>query len=467
MPGAAPPLKSPLQTQLYQAGAGAGKTRKLTETIIEAAQKFKEDRGRFPRIVVTTFTRKATQELRERLMLKADEIGDPELTALLVSPSHVHISTIHGVLHTFLARYGHVFGIDPAFEVIDERDNRHLARRALKKVIFDNESYQELLEDFDINLLVHMLLGFYEASMGSEELRAITEDELREAMNEIKADVQAKLARVVARIESEVTDAKWAAFGQILKGIGFELTKADWSEGRAGLMSALNGLKKPTYRKDSTAVPAAVNEALEELMDDLKELKNAIYDPEVWPNFFETAAQFDPLAKAFVAEFRRLKRTEGVLSMGDLELVALRGIRIHPETARNFAAEWDFWLIDEFQDTSPLQNKILLELIGESAYFVVGDPQQSIYLFRGARSEVFQGQRQRIASLEGELHALTANYRSTPQIVHFFNEFFTALSPSFKPMEPKGEQRSKLEAPIVFFKANDAETEAAGIVNHV
>ncbi|HEX4925794.1 MAG TPA: 3'-5' exonuclease, partial [Bdellovibrionales bacterium] len=180
-----------------------------------------------------------------------------------------------------------------------------------------------------------------------------------------------------------------------------------------------------------------------------------------------TAAQFDPLAKAFVAEFRRLKRTEGVLSMGDLELVALRGIRIHPETARNFAAEWDFWLIDEFQDTSPLQNKILLELIGESAYFVVGDPQQSIYLFRGARSEVFQGQRQRIASLEGELHALTANYRSTPQIVHFFNEFFTALSPSFKPMEPKGEQRSKLEAPIVFFKANDAETEAAGIVNHV
>ncbi|MEQ1875013.1 MAG: UvrD-helicase domain-containing protein, partial [Bdellovibrionia bacterium] len=200
---------STLTTQLYQAGAGAGKTRKLTETIIASALKFKAEHERFPRIVVTTFTRKATQELRERLMLKADEIGDRELTDFLVSPSHVHISTIHGVLHTFLARFGHRFGIDPAFEVVDERENRHLAKRALKVVIFQDDSHQNLLEEYDVNLLVDMLLGYYEAKLSSKNIRALTERDLMATINGMRGEFKERLLASAAAIESEAPGGAW------------------------------------------------------------------------------------------------------------------------------------------------------------------------------------------------------------------------------------------------------------------
>ena len=54
---------SQLKNEILRAGAGAGKTTKLTETFLGFASQFKSDHGKFPRIVVTTFTRKATQEL--------------------------------------------------------------------------------------------------------------------------------------------------------------------------------------------------------------------------------------------------------------------------------------------------------------------------------------------------------------------------------------------------------------------
>ncbi len=72
------PLSSPeLGNRLLQAGAGAGKTTTLVATFISFVKAFRQThQNEYPRIVVTTFTRKATQEVRERLMKKALELGE-------------------------------------------------------------------------------------------------------------------------------------------------------------------------------------------------------------------------------------------------------------------------------------------------------------------------------------------------------------------------------------------------------
>ena len=57
-----------LDNIIIRAGAGAGKTTTLTETVLGIAENFKKTHDRWPKLIVTTFTRKATQELRERLL---------------------------------------------------------------------------------------------------------------------------------------------------------------------------------------------------------------------------------------------------------------------------------------------------------------------------------------------------------------------------------------------------------------
>lgn len=110
-----------LNHQIVRAGAGAGKTTTLTKTVMETALSFDHSQGRFPRIVVTTFTRKATQELRERLVAGAVATGRNDFLDYVSSRSNLHISTIHGVLSLFLRRYGHLLNWT--------RDSKYFPRR--------------------------------------------------------------------------------------------------------------------------------------------------------------------------------------------------------------------------------------------------------------------------------------------------------------------------------------------------
>ena len=71
MPSRSPELA--LQSQFIRAGAGAGKTTKLISSFLDFATEFKNKHQRLPRIIMTTFTRKATQEVKERLSLTSDE----------------------------------------------------------------------------------------------------------------------------------------------------------------------------------------------------------------------------------------------------------------------------------------------------------------------------------------------------------------------------------------------------------
>ena len=181
-----------------------------------------------------------------------------------------------------------------------------------------------------------------------------------------------------------------------------------------------------------------INNQCKKVLDDIKKwLKEPANHPSSWSHFEALSKNLEQLFVVFKKDFESLKNETGQFEMSDLELLTYQVTQKEPQLCEEFSRLWNYWFVDEYQDTSPLQVKILNKLIGARPSFIVGDPQQSIYLFRGARSEVFTLKEKEILENGGELSVLNKNYRSQPELLHFFNDFFSNISPHFKPMKPR------------------------------
>lgn len=124
------------------------------------------------------------------------------------------------------------------------------------------------------------------------------------------------------------------------------------------------------------------------------------------------------LAAAYDAELANLR----MMDFDDLLLKA-RDLLRHDEAVRTAAQNrYKHILVDEFQDTNLLQYELLALLRGHDNLFVIGDPNQSIYGFRGASGSIFDRFRQDFPAHNAV--TLTANYRSVPQVVQLANEVF-------------------------------------------
>lgn len=447
MPGATSELKN----TILRAGAGAGKTTTLTQTFLRFAADFKDKHGKFPRIVVTTFTRKATQELKERLLAKALADGRQDLFHYVSSKSQVQISTIHGVLSLFLSRYGSEIGLTPDYKIMSDSEIRKGARKIMRKYLLEIPSLQELLEEYEFHVLEQALLKYFAENVIFPEMNFISRHALQEETEKTVRDIAGKLRRVCTEIAAEASNEKWQEYAQALGGFSWTVNSGNWEEFFARLESFWEHTSKPQFRKTSAPFSLSLHEELEELRERVdKLLEEPRYRPAFWEKHERNCALFAELAAHFSRDFMATKLENGLLSMSDLETLAFKIIREAPQAATKFSQEWDFWMVDEYQDTSPVQVELLRHLVGSKPVFVVGDPQQSIYLFRGARSEVFQEKVEEIQRQDGDVQVKLVNYRSSPEVLEFFNHYFTKLSPQFAAMTPAPDKIKKGPAdPVV------------------
>lgn len=432
-----------LKNKILRAGAGAGKTTTLTRTFLDFASDFKKRQGKFPRIVVTTFTRKATQELKERLLAKSLEEGRDDLFQFVSSKSQVQISTIHGVLSLFLSRYGASIGLTPDYKIMSDVEIKKGARKIMRRHLLDNPHLQELLEEYEFQVLEAALLKYFAEHVIFPEMTFIKKSELEAETEKFVSSLGGQLRRVCREIGSESSNDKWVEYAQTLSSFDWN-RGAGWETFFTRLESFWENLSKPVFRKATPPFSLSLNEELEELRDRIDVLlTEPRYRPEYWERHERNCGLFQELARKFCSDFMQTKLESGLLSMSDLESLAYKITLEQPEAAEKFSQEWDFWMIDEYQDTSPVQVNLLRHLVGKRPVFIVGDPQQSIYLFRGARSEVFQEKVDEIEAAEGDVEVKLVNYRSSPEVLEFFNHYFTRLSSKFAAMTPDPKKEIK------------------------
>ncbi|MCU1616708.1 MAG: UvrD/REP helicase, partial [Frankiales bacterium] len=165
--------------------------------------------------------------------------------------------------------------------------------------------------------------------------------------------------------------------------------------------------------------------SLRDLAGEIEWAKTTLATPDDYPARAAKAARELPFEAAAVAQvyasYESAKQRDGVLDFEDLLLVMAYALEEHREVAQQVRAQYRHFVVDEYQDVNPLQQRLLDAWLGGSAEVcVVGDPNQTIYSFTGADPDYLLGFADRYP--DAEVVKLERDYRSTPQVVALANK---------------------------------------------
>lgn len=414
--------------RIIKAGAGAGKTTTLVTELYQYFVNFKTQNKKAPKIIVTTFTKKATQELKERLLKKAIEENNEDFFSYINNKNLIFISTIHGVLNLFLKQNAESFGFRKNIEILSESDEELLFEKNLRTLLVDNDELASLLQNYSVSELYQFCMDYQELVKVEPNFNFYTELEFREYIEKNLKDILQNFDSVTLRLSQEKITKSWELWVQSYRACkkeGYQWL-IDWNEEQGA---------KPRKGKEDNEPVYSLQVQFTDTLDRLRKIIEQGYlTPQILDGFDAKMQKLKKLGDSFVQLSTVKKQQSSQISLRDIEFLTVEDLEKNKEIYFQFSNEWDFWMIDEYQDTSPLQEKILQVLIGKSPHFLVGDPQQSIYLFRGARSEIFQEKFAQYSQLNQSL-TLIKNYRSAAGVLNFINSFFTSEFNQFQAME--------------------------------
>jgi ATP-dependent helicase/nuclease subunit A len=456
-------------TLVVEAAAGTGKTTALVSRIVALVS---SGRATLRGLVAVTYTEKAAGEMKLRLRTEIErarngvEPGDPRrhrLDEALAELEVAHVGTIHSFCGDLLRERPVEARIDPSFEILagdvqaslfsqafDRWFQRILAappegvRRVLRRQ--DWEGPRKLLRDAGWKLV---------------ELRAFEAPWRREPLDRARV-LDAAVARLdqLVQLDAQATDQDdWLAKGiAALARWKQELDRLERLRGRdhdsleAGLrlFANPNRTRAWTWRGSPRRQPFGVAATRDEAIALRDEIKGDI-DRAVALCDADLAACLRRDLQGLIAEYEAVKVAGSKLDFTDLLLKARDLIRDVAEVRTELQARFSHLLVDEFQDTDPIQAEILLLLGASDAHetdwrratpapgklFVVGDPKQSIYRFRHADLALYQSIKQRLTAHGAAVVHLSSNFRGVPALLEPVNAAFS---------QAMGEDRSRFQA---------------------
>lgn len=466
-----PNFQNFLNSEVIRAGAGTGKTTKLVSQVFSLYNEYKKTKLREPKIVLTTFTRKATEELRERLFEIACEEKNYEFLAYLTSEK-IFVTSIDALCFKFLSKNTGSIGYPLVFGLVGDDEFNKIAKLYLSQSVETNRDYLILLNSFSFEDLLSITQQFYVAQLSNYEVCAVDESALEESY--IKKAKRLLGLQKILLLEALTNDGLSEKFYNFYQG---HLDFIDHVQGLSAkdqllyLVELLIKVKNefPDIRYSNAS--GADRKIHKTITDNIKEVRKTFMtelasgDKNLWSINEELHLKLESLLREVCDKIEVYKKTKGKLSISDLLLLSLKVVNTEPRLAEDFSRQWDVWLIDEYQDTSFPQELLLKSLIGRARSIVVGDPQQSIYAFRGSRKEVFESKAAQ-AEINNQLSYLDINYRSNASLVYFFNDFFKTFEGNFVSCSPSSSVLEE-EDNIFFHSACSRSAELQGIDTYI
>lgn len=425
-----------MKIRIIAASAGSGKTTRLSEVLDEAIASGKV---RADGIVATTFTRQAAAELIERARSRLLASGRGREAHQLLA---ARIGTVNSVCGSLVTDFAFELGLSPSLRVLDESSAELEQNRALASIVdpaladelyefrnrFDSEldwrqEVRKLIEAGRANGLDPTQLAAcadrsietLEACLGP---RAADGDAIDRTLIDAIDDAVANIDTSID--ETDVTRKYLDLLGDARRRLsGRRLRWGDWAK----LSRAAPGAK-------SAAAAGPVSTAA---------LQHAVH-PRLRSDMHRLIRLLFQVAADGLTAYQAHKRERGVIDFVDQEALALRLLR-RADVRAALEGQLDLVLIDEFQDTSPLQLAIFLELASLARESVwVGDQKQAIYGFRGTDPALMDAVIESLTATttdpelirtaveavghSGSIETLSTSYRSRPELVHLTSEIF-------------------------------------------
>lgn len=490
---------------LVSASAGAGKTGVL---VARLSKRCVQDRIPLTRILAMTFTQAAAEEMKKRLARELHQKYRTETEAekreylrlQLLSLDNAAITTIDSYCKTIIQKYCNVIGLDPAIadQVLSDSEQEQYRQKAFTAVCTsfsekDPQAFQRLLvfsstrpEDtlslFTLckTIAAHAdsaidpkrwLLDALSAAMPIAHFADFPKPLLQSFFHDFQLKleiVQSDLSSMLAyKDQSEKINAELLHQKEILL---HNCQNALHEQNYSLFCTSLDTLASAKTSADQNA--AAYSKARKHMEDTIKEMLVRRYDEEVLVHDHNDVSpilqDLIHLTNAYRSCFIALKKKDACMDFTDMERYALDILNANDgEIAAILRAQLDEIMVDEFQDTSLLQNTIINRMAKKNNVFRVGDIKQSIYRFRQAKPQLMRA----LTQSPDHMHIiLKHNYRSQESIVRFTNALFSTcmhvagLQNRYDPADcvsiGSAMQKEDIPVPIIFAKIDAKQEEA-------
>lgn len=434
---------------MVEAAAGTGKTTSMVGRMLALLRSGRC--GSIRTMAAVTFTRKAAAELRSRFQVELEravrEAAGEEKERLEDALTHVEqcfIGTIHSFCARLLRERPVEAGVDLAFEEIDEEEDRRLraeAWEAFASGLIAHDPHRFLQRLSGLGLALSDLQGAFAAfadfpdvdewplpgDVGPDLERArqelarylahiveIAPGLPQDAGNDTLIPALKRLPRVVSHYEDlDRPDQLIEALEFFDKGV--RIVQREWA--KTGRFSG----------DDAKAELAAWNA-----------FREGVVKPQLAAWREQRYATVVPVLLAAREQYDGLRRERGRLNFQDLLMKAAALLRDNPAVRRYFQSRFSHLLVDEFQDTDPIQAEVILLLCSgdplqiswrscaprPGSLFLVGDPKQSIYRFRRADIVTYNEVKEIVLAAGGLVVNLSVNFRAAPSLVDWVNGAF-------------------------------------------
>lgn len=430
-----------MNLRIISAGAGSGKTYRLTSELVGLLKEGVRASG----IIATTFTKKAAAELQERVRVRLLEEG---LTDQADQLNNALIGTVHGLGVKLLQRFAFEAGVAPDVGIIADEDQQLLFNQSLATVL--TAERVTIMEELCDRLGLHKR----ERYDWRRELRSLTEvaranDFSDEVLERSKQQSFSTFNELLHDLPVDRTTDWEQRLASLLKGTISRLThNADETKKTKTVIDTLRNLSRTLELRgflhwhewakiSKTKVGAKSKEDVEDL---LAFAAKHVQHPSFRQDIEAFIHQIFDGSRAAIAEYDRYKKQRGLIDYTDMEVLVSR-LLDQPVIQEVLAEEIDLLMVDEFQDTSPIQLDIFLKLsrlAGQSIW--VGDPKQSIYGFRGAAPELMQAVINAVGGIQPQ-DIQTHSWRSREDLVKMTNALFCKafdqLPPAQVALQPK------------------------------
>ena len=462
------------QNILVSASAGSGKTFVMAERILDQLARGVEIRQLF----ISTFTVKAATELKERLEKKISqqiqETQDLELKKhlgrQLADLPNAAIGTMDSFTQKFLAKHGYLLDLAPNFRILQNESEQLLLKNEVFRQVFehhyqgkDKDNFSRLVKNFagrskdarGLRKQVYMIYDFLQSTSNPQAwledsfLKGFEEADFTVAKEKLAEDIKERLWDLESffryHLDNDAKEFGKAAYlesvQQVLDEIGSLSHKSTFANTQKALERVVSiskdkggrALTNASRKAELQELKEAYNQERKDKFEKLIALNDQItllkFQEEYHQESWDLAKTFQVFMRDFVDAYRQRKREENAFEFADISHYTIEILENFSQVRQEYQERFHEVMVDEYQDTNHIQERMLELLSNGHNRFMVGDIKQSIYRFRQADPQIFNEKFHRFAQddKEGQLILLKENFRSSSEVLDATNDVFKHL----------------------------------------